>query len=286
MNAKRLIPFRELPLSNDFIFGHIMRNKNICRMFLEALLKMKIARVEIISNQYDIADSYFSHGIRLDVYLEDDAGTIYCVEMQTSIQKNLYRRVRYYQSALDRHHLQKGMDYINLPESYIIFICTQDPFHYGLPVYKRRMILENCENAEYDDGSHAYFLNSAYKVENSESEDPAIMEFLRCIRENDTRKNHYDTPLMRKVCDAMDEIRDDPVMEANYMQWQVKLMDRERDGFERGHERGREEGIQATIKVLQRFAIDKTDAIRALEEQFALDTETAKEKVAQYWMSD
>ena len=32
------IPFRELPLSNDFLFGEVMRKPEICGLFLEALL--------------------------------------------------------------------------------------------------------------------------------------------------------------------------------------------------------------------------------------------------------
>lgn len=279
-----IIPFRELPLYDDFMFGHIMRNLNICRMFLEALLQKKIARIEFVTSQYDVTDSYFSHGIRVDVYLADEAGTVYCVEMQTTIRKNLRRRVRYYQSAIDRHHLQKGVDYIHLPETFIIFICTDDPFGYGLPIYEREMTLKNCEGSTYDDSSHAYFLNSAYTAENAEGEDPAIMEFLRCVRENDTEKENYVTPLMREVCDTMEEIRDDPAMEALYMQYQAKIMDYRREGLEEGRAEGLEEGIQGIVKALQGFSLSKENAIQSLQKTFGLDPDTAREKVEQYWL--
>ena len=75
------IPFCELPLSDDFMFGEIMRRPEICRLFLEALLGKPIAQIEYISKQQDVSDSFSSHGIRLDVYLRDEANTVYSVEM-------------------------------------------------------------------------------------------------------------------------------------------------------------------------------------------------------------
>ena len=38
------VNFKELPLSDDFMFGEIMRRPAICKLFLEALLGKPIAR--------------------------------------------------------------------------------------------------------------------------------------------------------------------------------------------------------------------------------------------------
>ena len=32
---RRIIPLKELPLKNDFMFGQVMRNPEICKLFLE-----------------------------------------------------------------------------------------------------------------------------------------------------------------------------------------------------------------------------------------------------------
>ena len=134
--------FKNLPLSDDFMFGEIMRRPEICKMFLEALLGKEIARIEYISKQQDLSDSYTSHGIRLDVYLRDEANTVYCVEMQTTGGVVLFKRIRYYQGMIDRHNLQKGTHYFQLPESFIIVICTKDLFDHGLAVYKRKVTMQ------------------------------------------------------------------------------------------------------------------------------------------------
>ena len=49
-------------LKNDFMFGQVMRNPEICKLFLEELLGMKIDRIEYIENQKEISDSYAHHG--------------------------------------------------------------------------------------------------------------------------------------------------------------------------------------------------------------------------------
>ena len=51
---------------------------------------------------------YDSKGIRLDVYVEDDKETIYNIEMQTSSNKNLPKRTRYYRGMIDLNILQTG----------------------------------------------------------------------------------------------------------------------------------------------------------------------------------
>ena len=51
--------------------------------------------------------------IRLDIYVEDGR-TIYNCEMQTSPNRNLPKRTRYYQGQIDINHLFKGEDYENL----------------------------------------------------------------------------------------------------------------------------------------------------------------------------
>ena len=50
-------------------------------------------------------------------------------------REDIGKRTRYYQSMIDIDSLLKGAVYSELKESYVIFICTSDPFESGLPVY-------------------------------------------------------------------------------------------------------------------------------------------------------
>ncbi|MBO4872682.1 MAG: hypothetical protein J5496_04615 [Lachnospiraceae bacterium] len=81
-----MIDFRHIPLGNDFAFSEVMREPAICKHFLELVLGIRIRRLEFVERERDLSDSFFFHGIRLDVYVEDDADSVYDIEMQDSVK--------------------------------------------------------------------------------------------------------------------------------------------------------------------------------------------------------
>ena len=130
--AKKL---EELTITDDFMFGAVMRDPRRCKPLLELILDVKIRHIEYPELQKAINERYDAKSIRLDVYVEDDAGTVYDIEIQTTNKKHLPRRVRYYQGLIDLNILEKGEDYRALRKSYVIFIATYDPFGKGRYVY-------------------------------------------------------------------------------------------------------------------------------------------------------
>ena len=249
-----ITPLSELPLRNDFMFGEVMRTSEICQLFLEELLSIKIRRIEFIDKQKDLSDSYTYHGIRLDVYLKDEAGTVFNVEMQSAKNDELPRRARYYQGAIDRSELPKAVNYDELPESYVIFVCNFDYFHIGKAVGERVSFLKGTETA-YNDGSHVFFLNSHYTEANASA---SILEFLDMIRTNDLEKA-YETPLGQKAKARVQAVRNDKELEVSYMTIAQKMLDERRMGFRegcaegeiRGEARGREEALKGAVLALK-----------------------------------
>ena len=71
---------------------------------------------------------------RLDLFVVDEDGVAYDIEMQmdNSYKKYLGKRSRYYVSLMDNGALKKDEPYSHLRKSYVIFICTFDPFGKGL----------------------------------------------------------------------------------------------------------------------------------------------------------
>ena len=116
--------FEELEFKDDFMFGVIMRNPKYCKPFLETILGIKISDIKYPKTQESIDISVNAKGVRLDVYVEDEKDTVYNIEMQVALNKNLPKRSRYYQGMIDLNILEKGEDYKNLKRSYVIFICT------------------------------------------------------------------------------------------------------------------------------------------------------------------
>ena len=224
-----ITPLSELSLRSDFMFGQVMRSEEICRLFLEALLEIEIQRIEFIDRQKDLSDSYEYHGIRLDVYLKDEKGTVFNVEIQADRKDALSRRVRFYQSAIDRGELPKSADYASLSESYIIFVCDFDYFHIRKAVGEWISFLKGTE-VPYEDGSHVFFLNSRYTEGNGSK---PILEFLDLVRTNDMEKP-YETPLGQKARKRIQEVRSDKALEVSYMTYAQKMMDERRIGYSEG----------------------------------------------------
>ena len=129
-------PIEQLTIMNDFLFSTIMQQEKYCKPLLEYILKVKILKLVYLNQQQEIsAPVPDTKSIRLDVYVEDEKGTIYDLEVQTTDKGNLPRRTRYYQSMIDLRAIEKGTDYKTLKKSFIIFICSFDPFGCDQMIY-------------------------------------------------------------------------------------------------------------------------------------------------------
>ena len=73
--------FDELTIKDNFMFGAVMRNPTKCKAVLECILGIKIRKIEYSELEKTIDNTYESKSIRLDVYVEDDANTIYNIEI-------------------------------------------------------------------------------------------------------------------------------------------------------------------------------------------------------------
>ena len=114
----KLKPIEELTFTDDFLFGRVMQNAEICKGFLERMLEIKIEKIEYPELQKSISPHYQSKGIRLDVYVQD-SNRVFDIEIQNSLDENLPKRTRYYQSMMDIDLLLKGKNYTELKESFI-----------------------------------------------------------------------------------------------------------------------------------------------------------------------
>ena len=231
--------FKNLPLSNAFMFGEVMRDESICKLFLEELLGCKIAKLKFINKEYDLADTKYSHGIRLDVYLADANNTHYDIEMQNSVEA-LERRCRYYQAGINRRTLEKNAKYRDLPESYIIFVCNYDPYKLGYARYDRVTYIKDTDLV-YDDGSHVIFLNTHYtKAGNTPK---AITEYLDYARDNDDHAP-FTTELAREAVARTQQIRRNTEKEDSFMTFTQLLQETKDEAIEEGRLLGIEEGIE------------------------------------------
>ena len=87
-------------------------------------------------------------------------GTTYNIELQAVDTKELPERSRYYQSVVDLDLIDKGMDYVDISNSYIIFVCCEDIFKRDLKRYTFKYPCMELDDLELGDGTTKIFLNS------------------------------------------------------------------------------------------------------------------------------
>ena len=233
-------PVEELSFTDDFMFGTVMKNRMICKGVIERLLHIKVGKIEYPSLQKTIAPFYESKGIRLDVYVSDP-DRIFDIEIQTSIPLSLPKRTRYYQSLMDVDNLLRGQSYAELKESYVIFICTQDPFGKGLPVYTFRNLCSEDGTLFLDDKSYKVFYNVGAYGKEGEPELSALLEYLCERRATSGFTQHID--------ELVEKAKRNEKFRSWYMSLNIHEDDLRRESLQLGEkigfERGRRNGIAA-----------------------------------------
>ena len=152
--------YEDLVITDDFMFGKVMRHPQRCRKLLEMLLGVKIREVVFLEDQEFLNPDYAAKGIRMDVYLEDAGNAVYNVEMQTENTGELPERSRYYQAVIDINLIKRGEDYATVKKSYVIFICTFDLFGAGRQIYHFENLCREDPAIRLDDGTEKIFLNT------------------------------------------------------------------------------------------------------------------------------
>ena len=196
-------PVDELTFTDDGMFQAVLRNPEICAELVERLLHIKVGHIEYPELEKTIKPFYTTKGVRLDVYLKDE-DKIIDVELQSYPQEALGKRMRYYQSMIDMDSLMKGQDYTELKESYVLFICKNEPFYkdtenknpYGLPCYTFKSTCKENEAVNLNDKSLKVIYNaSAYRQEKDEK----LKAFLHFIRTNEPGGDDFSNRLSELV---------------------------------------------------------------------------------------
>ncbi len=266
--------YQELEFKDAFMFAAVMSDAESCRGVLERILGIPIRKVMVHAEHVLFVNPEI-RGVRLDVYADDEHGTVYNVEMQTTDNKNLPKRSRYYQGQMDMAALKTGEDFARLPQSIVIFICTFDPFGRGRYRYT---FLETCrEDGELlEDGTCKIFLNTKGKIETGIGQE--LVRFLKWIGEPDAGKEREENDLLiTKLRTQITDLKKNRGMEENYMLFGEMLDEERRQGQEEGLQQGK---MDILLKLLQEHKIDVRTAASIMgmnEDEFAKTVKECQE---------
>ncbi|GFI49637.1 hypothetical protein IMSAGC020_00837 [Lachnospiraceae bacterium] len=251
--------WEELEIKDEFMFAKVMQDKRLCKMLLERLLQTKIKDIVYLEDEKAIDIEKDAKSVRLDVYIED-GNRVFDLEMQTTDKGNLPQRSRYYQGMIDLNTIEKGENYKKLKESYVIFICTFDPFRQGKAQYTFENLCLEDKNLKLNDGAKKVFFNAKDYMD-AENED--VREFLRYVSGNKS-----DNSFVKEIDKKVEQIKASKEWRLEYM----TLLMREAEI----REEGREEGIRGMVSVLREMNVPTQTILIKIQKQFNLNPEASK----------
>ena len=234
MNTQK--KWEDLELKDDFMFAKVMRDPKLCREMLERLLEIEIASIEYPEEQKTIDLSYDSRSVRLDLYVKDDRNTVYNVEIQTVDTRELPKRSRYYQGMIDLNLIEKGEPYRKLNRSYVIFICTFDPFGEGLYRYTFENLCKEQKNISLNDEAIKLFFNTTGTKGEVTGEARAFLKYVGGTASNDA----YVKELQSKI----ETVKQNKEWRREYM----ILLERDNENIEKGFQQGMKEGLEQGLQ--------------------------------------
>ena len=178
VKLKNIKPFDDLTITDDFMFGAVMSEPKYLKPLLEYILGVKISQITYPEKQKTIDVNYGYKGVRLDVYCEDDDNTVYSIEIQTTDQKNLPKRIRYYRDMIDINILDKGENYKALKKSFVIFICIFDYFEKGRYMYTFKNQCQEDNSLYLNDETTAIVLNTKGTVGDINDELKGVLRYM------------------------------------------------------------------------------------------------------------
>ena len=253
--------YEELTIKDHFMFGKICSKPENRKLILDSLLqidfKEKSGDIEKHVQEYKNAKY-----ARLDLLAEDDTGTVYDAEMQNestdkSRQEELPKRSRYYQALIDTAYFNSGGDYLNLPETFIIFICTFDPFGKNLPIYSFDTKCNETDILNFNDHTHKIFFNTTADLSHLPHDMRNMLKYIQTGTASDIATEFLDKEV--KEARLKEEWR------AEYMLTLVHDIDMRREGYESRQEEV--DVLNATIVDKDATIAEKDATIASLQEQ-------------------
>lgn len=187
----------------------------------QIILNIKIDRIEYPDLQKTIDKQYRSKSVRLDVYVSDGKGTVYNIEIQTTKKKSLPKRMRYYQGMIDLNIIDKGEDYSSLQKSFVIFICTYDPFGANRYKYTFENQCQEDDSIYLGDGATKIVLNTKGSVGEISEDLKDMLDFMA----GKTPKGAY----AKELEEAVDEVKKSEKWRREYMT--LFMRDKEQQKF-------------------------------------------------------
>ncbi len=230
--------FSKITITDRFMFPLVMSHKEIAKPFIEAALGIKIYDLKDPEQEKTEQVGFFSKSVRYDVYTQEinANGKIvrsFDLEMQMEDTKELAKRARYYQSIHDTRELQKKVPYKDLKDQYVLFICPNDIFKAGLPIYSFQNYATENKSIALGDRTYKnfYIFNEYKKLPDTHPLKPYLKYFAT---------NTAESTETEKIHTKVEWYRTDGTTQERYMTWEQEIQIAAAEAAEAAAEKERE----------------------------------------------
>lgn len=244
----------QLTLLSDVFMSVVLSDIRACQHVVRILTENPGIRLKSVRTQYVISKAV-ARGARLDVLAEEQAGTLYHLEIENTDAVDHPRRTRFYGALTDSELLRKGDGYGILPDRRIFYISRTDIWKKGYTVYEEEKRFRQT-GLLHKDGAHVTYVNTAvddgsriaklmYYFRTADPFDDSEGELSRRVRFLKTEEGGREI-----MCEIMERIRE--------------------EGKEEGRKEGRKSGFlessRKTALNLNRMGMPEETIARAVEE--------------------
>ena len=232
--------WEKLGITSDFIFCKVMQDKDLLRELIGMILPDLMIEDLDITPQKPVELGKDIHGVRFDVYVKSNDGTVIDIEMQVLNRGNLPKRLRYYGSMCDGDMLEKGILYSAIKDCYIIAICPFDFYGKGLHRYTFTNRCHESAGLEMGDGTTKIVLNANGTTNDVQGR---LMEFLNYVAGKPS-----DDEYIKKLDEAVCRARQNKEWRREYMDLMMRDLEKIEEGIEKGIEKEKIRQVERLLK--------------------------------------
>ncbi len=243
---------------NHFIFGRVMENKEICKQFLEMVLKKEIEKIEVVEVEKHLKEFIDTRAVRLDVYAKGES-EVFNIELQAKNYNDIAKRSKAHITNIYMNSLKPGDFFKDAKNIYVIFVCSFDPVGINLAQYTAELRIAEHLETRFDDGTQIILLNAKEYIK---AENKDLKAFLNFINGNED----IDNPFVNKVKTQIDIIKNNEEAKEKFMSLSALIQDERFEAKQEGIDLGRhEEKEENAISLLKSNKLSFEDIAEILK---------------------
>lgn len=164
----------KLNVIDDVMFHKAAEDAEVCEEILQIL--MANPELKLINSQVQrYLRNIGAHSVILDALCEDQNGNYINIEVQKADDDDNQKRVRFNAANIDTTFVEKGIDYKDIPDVYVIYISAFDPFKEHETIYHIDRVIRK-SGTVVNNGIHEIYVNTAV---NDGSDVAELMAFFK-----------------------------------------------------------------------------------------------------------